>query len=427
MENLEEFQFSEELRTCVIPSLDAVFTQLQELLLANLLFCITGHLSEFPLWGCHLASIIFGCFALNSLIPTYCVYWYCGFVTTGYLALRALKKLQKNVLDTAFSVATLVFLVVCGEVFIDQEDWISCRGTFMIATMKLLSLSRDLHSILENFNITSYFGYMFCPANIIFGPWISFKEYSACNFVVPNKLRWLKQVCLTALAALVFLTISNCWASYLIPDDSYTWFVTYRQAFTFRTSHYFVSYLSESLMSLAGYKMKATDEWGYEIVKPFDIEMPASLVHVVISWNIPMHKFLKKYIYRSALAYGQSLAIVITYIISSLLHGYSLEISAVLLSIGLFSIAQLRFLTKLAQRLDACVGVRPCKAECDHKVKRNHIMVRLVTCASAVITVVNLAYLGCVMDGAEGLQRWSDLNFICHVYMFVIYIISYLL
>lgn len=66
-------------------------------------------------------------------------------------------------------------------------------------------------------------------------------------------------------------------------------------ALTFRTSHYFISYLSEMGMVIAGYSDdKSSGKWKYQIVDPFKIEFPTSLMSVVTSWNVPMHMFLKK-------------------------------------------------------------------------------------------------------------------------------------
>lgn len=67
-------------------------------------------------------------------------------------------------------------------------------------------------------------------------------------------------------------------------------------ALTFRTSHYFVSYLSEMSMLIAGYNQEKHQygKWGYRITNPFAIELPSSLVSVVVNWNVPMHMFLKK-------------------------------------------------------------------------------------------------------------------------------------
>ena len=44
-----------------------------------------------------------------------------------------------------------------------------------------------------------------------------------------------------------------------------------------------------------------TARWEVDIAQPHNIEVPRSLVDVVVSWNIPMHKWLKKceYITRS--------------------------------------------------------------------------------------------------------------------------------
>ena len=79
-------------------------------------------------------------------------------------------------------------------------------------------------------------------------------------------------------------------------EDHNVWITAYRNAFSFRSSHYFISYLSESIMIMAGFNNYNGDDanrWEYTITKPMDIELPRSLTAVVVSWNIPMHRFLK--------------------------------------------------------------------------------------------------------------------------------------
>lgn len=53
-------------------------------------------------------------------------------------------------------------------------------------------------------------------------------------------------------------------------------------------SHYFISYIASSLLLLGGFPSTLST-----VVKPLKIELPHSLVHVVICWNIPMHFWLK--------------------------------------------------------------------------------------------------------------------------------------
>lgn len=78
---------------------------------------------------------------------------------------------------------------------------------------------------------------------------------------------------------------------------SFRLLVPYRDALTFRTSHYFISFMSATMVLIAGIEeapnKSATTVLGFHITRPFDIEFPRSLVPVVVSWNIPMHLWLK--------------------------------------------------------------------------------------------------------------------------------------
>lgn len=68
----------------------------------------------------------------------------------------------------------------------------------------------------------------------------------------------------------------------------FRWLIAYRDALSFRASHYFVSYIGSALLVLGGFPLSTS-----MIVKPLYIEFPHSLVQVVIYWNIPMHYWLK--------------------------------------------------------------------------------------------------------------------------------------
>ena len=71
------------------------------------------------------------------------------------------------------------------------------------------------------------------------------------------------------------------------------WFLAFRDAFSFRCSHYFVSYLSEATALAAGLDTSPTGQWAVTVTNPIAIEFPRSLVDVVINWNVPMHNWLK--------------------------------------------------------------------------------------------------------------------------------------
>jgi len=66
----------------------------------------------------------------------------------------------------------------------------------------------------------------------------------------------------------------------------------YRQALEFRTSHYFIAYVSTVFAIICGYHYEYENE--IIVTKPITIEWPRSLLHVVVHWNLPMHFWLKK-------------------------------------------------------------------------------------------------------------------------------------
>ncbi|QQP36932.1 Proteincysteine Npalmitoyltransferase porcupinelike, partial [Caligus rogercresseyi] len=73
------------------------------------------------------------------------------------------------------------------------------------------------------------------------------------------------------------------------------WLLAYRDAMSFRASHYFVSFVSEATATAAGFGYSKEDQSWSElaVARCNSIELPRSLVEVVVSWNIPMHKWLK--------------------------------------------------------------------------------------------------------------------------------------
>ena len=76
-------------------------------------------------------------------------------------------------------------------------------------------------------------------------------------------------------------------------DVSYfRWWIAYRDAMSFRASHYFVSYISEASAVMAGLGGSMAN-FNIQVAQPLEIEFPRSLSEIVKAWNIPMHKWLK--------------------------------------------------------------------------------------------------------------------------------------
>ena len=165
------------------------------------------------------------------------------------------------------------------------------------------------------------------------------------------------------------------------------------------------------------------------IVKPSHIELPHSLVDVVINWNLPMHYWLKIYVYiPTKKHYGHFPSVLLTYLASALLHGFNFQLSIVLFSIGLFAYVEYGFRRKLARILDACVAARACplRSSCDeHTYTYWHPLTMIVNVFLCLLSLWHLTYLGQLFDGSSQetigyswqhvLEKWAKLNFASHL------------
>lgn len=169
------------------------------------------------------------------------------------------------------------------------------RGSALIISMKAIALAFDISStkIPKLPPVYEYAGYVLCPANIVLGPFVTFSSYKNCHRNNKLSLKLLMQIAINSSISIVFIILSSCSLNYLIPDHL-NYLVTYRDALIFRCSHYFISFMSSATLLVSGIESKMTsDVVGYQVTKPFDIELPRSLIPVVISWNIPIHLWVK--------------------------------------------------------------------------------------------------------------------------------------
>ncbi|CAL8082252.1 unnamed protein product [Calicophoron daubneyi] len=394
-------------------------------------------------------------------------------------------------LPTKASVLPFVFVCLAVQIYcefeMDPTRWHQIRGSFMIIIMKTISLAFDLNNLEETskswptqsyhlltssmlYRLVIWLSYALCPAGVIFGPWLSFMRYDnlfwtqdcscqkteeyASNFKI--LFQSLKHVCTAMGTALFCLLWSTCISHVLFPDaSSQPWLNAYVQSQSFRFSHYFVSYASEAFVaafetghtchgdshpppySALGGSSKNSKEIRMNSFDPIHVthllsmEFPRSLVDVVVSWNLPMHSWLKQYVYKPVRPYGHMSSIWITYAASSLLHGMNFQLSAVLLSIGTFAYIEFVLREQLASTLDACVRSRPCPIGCGHKNK-DLFWIRICNVGFGALAVYHLAYLAVMFDTSEqqmhgysmrhALKKWSDLGFANHYVALATYI-----
>jgi len=283
-------------------------------------------------------------------------------------------------------------------------------------------------------------GYCLCPGTVVLGPWVPFHQYRRI-FINPSwNLNWLVKILFTLFFSFMFLTISTCWNPWLIPDSGWKWWLAYRDAMSFRASHYFVSFMSEASAITAGFGAATaggSTVWQMQVTQPHNIEVPRSLVEIVVSWNVPMHAWLKKYVFKQARkSFGPGVAIFATYGASTLLHGMSAQLAAVLLSLGLYTWVEHSFRGKLAKIMDASIET---KRDTDVKFKHREgtTWVILVNMLFGLLSMFHLAYLGVMFDqSAESssgyswlhtLAKWRNLDFTSHYVVGVMLLVNWML
>lgn len=278
--------------------------------------------------------------------------------------------------------------------------------------MKVISIAidMDVKQIPRVPSILYFAGYCLSPSTVIFGPWISYNSYLKLlhNSQTVQDWWWIPKSLVAFLIGLMFLTLSTCWTHYIFDESflehSSQWVPAYRDALSYRSSHYFVSFLSGATCTIAGVSSSI------RVAEPQHIELPRSLVEVVTHWNIPMHFWLKTYVFKVFRCYGNFVAIIATYAASSLLHGLNFQLAAVLLSLGLYTYVEHVLRQKLSRVYSSCIQARQCRHECGHVHKRSHSGVRLTNLAFGALALVHLTYLGLMFDSTPSIEETVDIR-----------------
>ncbi|CAG9783176.1 unnamed protein product [Diatraea saccharalis] len=425
------------LSLCAEPTICEGLRFAKDLIVANLLLRFIIQSISLPHNVRHSISMAIGTFLLYYSIGPAAM-WTVGLTAGSYIFMLFLSFITKRLRGLFLSVMVIAFLLLCEIYIVNPKMWQQIRGMQMVAAMKIISvaieLDRDLFK--QMLNPVEFGGYILCPANCILGPWISFHMYSTYLEVKFLNKRWFKIILLNLLLAMCFLVLSNCIVPWYIDDDISKWLVAYRDAQAFRMSHYFVSSMSIVSMISAGFGLTNDCHSDLQVTNPFFIELPRSLVQVVIYWNMPMHQWLKKYVFKTCQVYGQFTAILATYAVSSFLHGLNFQFSAVLLSIGTFSYVEYNLRFKVACALEVCCLANPCIKQCEHRYKKNSSLAVFLNTLFSLITIIHLAYLGVMFEASFTVQesgysyhhtisKWENLNYFSHgftLFMYIIYV-----
>lgn len=494
------FTFDEILENCILPTSNDGLKYVGPMIFWCLVFRIlTQCFTNFPPWLKHCTSIACGVIVAHKFFSASIIYLL-GFTVLSYNILgisHIYVEMARGPLAVIFCTS---FNMICELFFATPVEWHQIRGAQMALTMKLISVAYDMdedvqtqknrekaleakNKIEENDqqdsdqfqgnskkllrkrkffekkankepvkeeppeeelilakmpSIFEYFGYALCPGTTVFGPWVSYKEYMDIFKTPKWNFAWLLKVIFSMGFGFMFLALSTCLITWFIPrQEQSEWIAAYRDAMSFRASHYFVSFISTASAVASGFGSTANSpRWEVKVAEPHNIEVPRSLVEVVVSWNVPMHIWLKKYCYKKTVAYGKLFAIMSTFFASTFLHGLNFQLGAVLLSLGFFSYVEDKFRSRISALFDASLVARRHPKD-NFKHQEGSFMVMLINGGFGVLTVIHLMYLGVMFDQSdlqtEGyrwthtIAKWQALGFFSHIFMAIMFVLSFII
>lgn len=424
---------------CIQPSIAQISSYVATFLIWNFIYRITITFLPVSVNVKHSISLTCGGAILYLTMGFGACYVYI-LAMTIYCILVGVQKYVKQYFGYIVAAFTITYLVIGEMLQLNVVEWHKLRGAQMVLVMKGISIGFDVDTkkLPQLPNFVEVIGYFLCPANSSLGPWIPHSEY--VEIFKKNRknsnFHFTYWIFVNLLISIICVLCSNCLIAYIIVDSSWKWIMAYRDAMSYRFSHYFVIFLSQSMMLMAGYQEDHNKVLGYTITKPWQIEVPRSLVGVVVVWNISMHRWLKTYVFRTLRKYGAFKAILSTYVISTLLHGLSFPIAAVLLTLGVATYVEYRLRKSFATIFDACILANSCSPNCNHRHKWRHPVVLVTNLLFGFLAMLHLTYLGVMFDAfahadengfsyQDTLDKWSSLYFLGHWLIFSFYILYY--
>ncbi|GAA6106163.1 protein-serine O-palmitoleoyltransferase porcupine [Tachysurus ichikawai] len=450
---LSRQQFFQELPLgCMLPTAQQGVLQVWQLLLMCLACRLLWRIGRLPAYLKHLSTIACGFYTLYMFFGLHMV-WVVLLSLLCYLILFLCR--HSSTCGPFLSITVLIYLLLGELHMMDTNSWHKMRGSQIVVAMKAISLAFDLDKgTLENVpSPMEFMGYIYFVGTVIFGPWISFSSYREAVEGKELSVSWLVKVISSWIKSQLCLVISNCVAPYLFPyfipvfgdkllknnkRRKNRWLMGYEHSMGFHFSNYFVSFLSETTTTLSGAgftEEKDHLKWDLKMVNPLNVELPRSMSEAVISWNLPMSQWLNIYVFKKAFKFGTFQAILITYTTSTLLHGLSFHIVAVLFTLAFMTYIEYELRKRLSIIFNACVLSKRCPSDCKHQNKKA-LWVYLINGVFSALAVLHLTYLASVFgssadnidsdeDGMsiQTIHKWNELSWTSHWLTFGLWVV----
>ncbi|VDP10353.1 unnamed protein product [Soboliphyme baturini] len=231
--------------------------RIAELYVATFLLHLLSCMRPLPPKILQVCSGVLGTFVLYRNHSSLLLYNIISFLLV-YSTLHVCTKWRTKYTGTMVTFVALSSTAVC-QLILPATSFNKILGSVMVLNMKMISVGFDMDNMNDAAvvpDFVGFFGYCFHVGTSLFGPWLSFNNCctamrSACFASV---LSSIARAAYCGILACCFLLYSSCILDWFLPDE------------------------------LGFYS---------RVARPLAIELPRSLVDVVVGWNLPMHNFLK--------------------------------------------------------------------------------------------------------------------------------------
>ncbi|CAF0937932.1 unnamed protein product [Brachionus calyciflorus] len=407
---------------CMVPSIIQTLIRFSPIILSTIFIQVLSIKTYFSTKILVFTNLTISLCVLVHFFNLWITIYFTTLVIINFLLLKF--KFYSNI-----SVILTCFLhLFIGQFWLDRELWMSFRGAEMILLMKLIGFSNDFENSKDLLN---FLNYNLSVSTSIIGPWISYTQYTnQLNNRSSYSKKQIKNILKYFMYTIITLICSNCLFSLLeeylenVPFSN-----MYFKAFSFRQSNYFICYFAQFIVNLNQFEsFNSKEKNEFIIVRQRMIELPRSMVNVVTNWNLPMHYWLKKYVFEKMKPkYGIFPSVFMTYFVSSAIHGFDPNIILVLFSLSWLAFVELNF----RQKINA-VGVF---GKNHHSKKDSKLTLKTIDLFFYILNIYHLAYLGQIFyfdfenlnettKFSHGIYIWSRTYFSSHIISILMFLIS---
>ncbi|CAI2357225.1 unnamed protein product [Caenorhabditis sp. 36 PRJEB53466] len=316
----------------------------------------------------------------------------------GHIALKRTYARVRGYIILGECILGLIILQLVCQYFDREQLFLSIRGILMMHIMRLATVAFDIEQFpkkkLKFPDFAAYVEYVYYPPLVVFGPYLTFEQFTKMRNSKFAGLLNEVSLGLNAVALIftgvTFGVMSSCHFDIYTPTSQFIEDVV--TAMSFRFSHYFIGLTAQGFLVFLGSDVTVVD--------PMEIEFSRSMLLTVSEWNKPFHTFLHQFVFRGRFFKSTALNVLLTFVVSSLLHGLDFQMSITLFSLAFFAYSETAFRKRLAARLSMCVAAKPCKYHrnrrtCTHRAHTSDFGLRgLINLSFMLLSMYHLVFTG---------------------------------